>query len=644
MSPSKNVSRFVAIALAALTVPALSLAVSPVASAAASCPEGWTLDVNNSAIDGIFCDRLATTNGSFTVPDGIDEINVVAVGGGGGGGGGGQTSILVAGGGGGAGELTQDFIDVAAGDVINYTSGDGGAGGTNVPATSGANGGDTTVSIGGNAAIVVAQGGRGGVNGEDGGAGGAAGGTDANLGGAGSSANPAAGGGGGGWFSAGVAGAEGEGAIEKGGNGGSGYGVQEYPNISHPTHSEYPLWETLNWNTNGNPSSQFLDRMGYGGGGGVVLDSGMDCSGESGQYLGYSIPNEDMPISQLGSGSCAIQGVGDYAGALAVTAIYAGTGGGGGAGTSTNEFAQPTAGYEGFVYFRIFVPSNTGDSNDENPDCDEDTHEFYDVVGANMQFTEICDLSGVVNDVGLNDESQDDGFDDFGYLNGYNPDLDDPTVNGESFAIRSSSILSNEDGVLEWVAEDVFSVSEQALVDVYYTLTIIENTATWSFEIFEAGTDTPATMDIYIDGGLGSDEETVWSSTNSSSMYSNDGYDEDPILVWKTNGTWESVVQGEDSLRAEWTNSSAGSVNVIAAGYSCGTAAQLNAHAQSILSNFETKKNTVIPVYSQGCEADLASTGVSGDALTAGLAGGIAALLGGVGLVTARRRNALIES
>ena len=641
MSPSKNVSRFIAVALAALTIPALSLSASTMAAAVTTCPDGWE-QVNSIAIDGIFCDRLATADGSFTVPDGIDEIHILAVAGGGGGGAGGKTTILVAGGGGGAGGINGDFFNVVAGDTINYTVGQGGTAGAFTVlggATSGGNGTDSTVSIGAGAAILVAEGGGGGVAGEDGGTGGASGayyGTS-NAGGAGSSSNPAAGGGGGGWLTTGVAGTEG--AIEKGGNGGTGLGVQEYPDISHPTHNAFPN-DSLNWNTNGIPDPMFLDRMGYGGGGGVVVDSGMDCSGEAEQFFGYSIPNENMTISQVGKGSCAIQGVEDYAGALAVTAIYAGTGGSGAAGTPTDSWGQPTDGYDGFVYFRIFVPSNTG----ENPDCDEDTHEFYDVVGDNMQFTEICDLSGVVNDVGLNDESQDDGFDDFGYLNGYNPGLDDPTVNGESFAIRSSRILSNEDGVLGWVAEDVFSVSEQALVDVYYTLTIIENTATWSFEIVEAGTDTPATMDIYIDGGLGSDEDTVWSSTNSSSMYSNDGYVEDPILVWKTNGTWESVVQGEDSLRAEWTNSSAGSVNVIAAGYSCGTTAQLNAHAQSILSNFETKKNTVIPVYSQGCGTALASTGVSDNVLTAGLAGGVAALLGGVLLVAARRRHALIES
>jgi hypothetical protein len=395
MSPSKKMSRTAILAITALALPAFGLSASSVAIAVTACPTGWTQDNNNAAIDGIFCDRLAVTNGSFTVPTGIDEINVVAVAGGGGGGGGGQTTILVAGGGGGAGEIVQDFIDVVAGDVINYTAGDGGTGGANVSggtATSGGNGGDSTVSIGTNAAILTAQGGRGGVNGEDGGAGGAAGGTGAYAGGAGSSANPTAGGGGGGLFSAGVAGVQG--AAEKAGNGGTGYEYYSYPNIGHPTHSAYPEYETMMWNTNGNPDVYFLDRMGYGGGGGVVVDEGTDCSGDADAQFGYSIP-EEGPIDQLGSGSCAIQGTPGYSGAYAVTAVHAGTGGGGGAGTATDSYSQPTAGYEGFVYFRIYVAdeAGAGGGGDENSGSDGESENLAQ-TGAAELFGSFAGLAG----------------------------------------------------------------------------------------------------------------------------------------------------------------------------------------------------------------------------------------------------------
>ena len=87
-------------------------------------------------------------------------------------------------------------------------------------------------------------------------------------------------------------------------------------------------------------------------------------------------------------------------------------------------------------------------------------------------------------------------------------------------------------------------------------------------------------------------------------MYSNDGYDGDPILVWKTDGEFVDLYQGDDDVRSEWAGSSSGSLSVIVAGYECGTEAELDAVAQEILDNFETKKNTVIPVFSPiaGCE------------------------------------------
>jgi hypothetical protein len=243
------------------------------------------------------------------------------------------------------------------------------------------------------------------------------------------------------------------------------------------------------------------------------------------------------------------------------------------------------------------TPPDPSNFNEENPTCEED-HDFFTVSGEIMQFTGICDLSGVIDDVELIDESQSDGFDEFGFLYGYNPDSDDNTINGDSFAIRATRVVSNENGVLELVAENVFSVASQSRVDVYYTVTMVENSATWSFEVFQTGTSVPAVMDLFIEGGLGSDSGTEWSSTSSSSMYSTDGYSEDPILVWKTDGDFVDIYQGSDNLRSEWMGSSSGSLSVIVAGYECGTSAELDAHAESILDNFETMKNTAIPVFS----------------------------------------------
>jgi hypothetical protein len=355
-----------------LAIPAIAIVPATSALAVATCPAGWAEDLNNAAIDGIFCDKLVTVDGSFVIPEGIDQLQVLAVAGGGGGGAGGKTTHLVAGGGGGAGELATELLTVAAGDTINYTVGSGGAGGAYTAlggATSGSNGEDSTVSIGSSAASVTAQGGRGGVNGEDGGTGGAAGGESGNDGGAGSAASALAGGGGGGWFSAGYAGTQGD--IPKGGNGGDGHEYYSYPNLGEDNpHSAYPLNDTLMWNTNGNPEIYFLDRMGYGGPGGVVLNYDMSCTGDESQYFGYSIPEDFGTISELGQGGCAIYGVDDYSAANPVTAIHAGNGGSGVAGTSTDSYAQPTAGYNGFIFFRIFVPNEDVIDDGGNDDND----------------------------------------------------------------------------------------------------------------------------------------------------------------------------------------------------------------------------------------------------------------------------------
>ncbi len=685
MSPSKNVSRFVAIALAALTIPALSLSVSPMAAAVTTCPDGW-VEVNSIAIDGIFCDRLATADGSFTVPDGIDEIHILAVAGGGGGGAGGKTTVLVAGGGGGAGGINGDFVSVVSGDTVNYTVGQGGTAGAFTVlggATSGGNGTDSTVSIGAGAAIVVAQGGGGGVAGEDGGTGGASGayyGTS-NAGGAGSSSNPAAGGGGGGWLTAGVAGTEG--AIEKGGNGGTGFGVQEYPFIDHPTHNAFPN-ETLNWNTNGNPDPMFLDRMGHGGGGGVVLDVGMDCSGESTQYLGYSIPNENLPISQLGSGSCAIQGVEDYAGATAVTATYAGTGGSGAAGTATDSYSQPTAGYDGFVYFRIFVQGEAGpvdpnyatindvDWNIYSNSLEEMDDTYYDAYG----------LDGSVFSISLHGANDLDSFicagDDVGTLEGDG----DYLVNCEEFqdshveGIQWTGNVKVFDGdYLGLVARQVVSLKNTTGADIVIDYEYDINTEECNISDGGAGTTGTPDGDLIVESG-----ETWWAGSNDDDAlegiaFGTDGYargdgndnaaDEgfgiladDTIIdaeginhfyAWNDAGV---TVPAGTTINFVYFYSSIGAGDHGSDADGAMTDAEFNAQTAALfgtpatlLANTRLMEGIAGGAYNwESRPAALASTGVTGDALTAGLAGGIAALLGGVLLVATRRRHALIES
>ncbi|NHQ84365.1 hypothetical protein HA051_22615 [Chromobacterium vaccinii] len=109
--------------------------------------------------DARYFQRIArfTSNGQFTVPDGVTRIYVSGCGGGGGGGGSGASSasVMAAGGGGGAGNnvMRQDY-PVRPGQVLNIVIGGGGSGGLGGPKNgatgsagiSGTNGGTTAIA------------------------------------------------------------------------------------------------------------------------------------------------------------------------------------------------------------------------------------------------------------------------------------------------------------------------------------------------------------------------------------------------------------------------------------------------------------------------------------------------------------------
>ena len=117
-----------------------------------------------------------TTSGSFTVPQGVTSLNASLTAGGAGGGGG---AFTYGGGGGGAGSsISNIIIPVTPGQVISYTVGLGGAGGTtgfgtNVPGGIGGNGGNTIFY---NSTVLGGHGGQGAVVGLGNGIGGLAGG------------------------------------------------------------------------------------------------------------------------------------------------------------------------------------------------------------------------------------------------------------------------------------------------------------------------------------------------------------------------------------------------------------------------------------------------------------------------------------
>ena len=105
-----------------------------------------------------------TTDGTWTVPNGVDKLFIIAVAGGGGGAGGYvDVSGDFCGVGGECGEAFIGIKNVTPGETLTITVGIGGAGGEGGSGGMGSNGTDTTIvgSVSGN--ILTLKGGRGGV-------------------------------------------------------------------------------------------------------------------------------------------------------------------------------------------------------------------------------------------------------------------------------------------------------------------------------------------------------------------------------------------------------------------------------------------------------------------------------------------------
>jgi hypothetical protein len=100
-----------------------------------------------------------TSSGTFTVPSGVTEVWITAIGGGGGGGGSDTAETVKAGGGGGSGELCQNVpVNVTGGGSVSVTIGAAGTGGVGSTGANGGDGGDTSFG-----AFPIVRGGKGGV-------------------------------------------------------------------------------------------------------------------------------------------------------------------------------------------------------------------------------------------------------------------------------------------------------------------------------------------------------------------------------------------------------------------------------------------------------------------------------------------------
>jgi hypothetical protein len=227
--------------------------------------------------------EVFTSDGVFSVPSGVTEVDVLVVGGGGGGG---RNASPNSSGGGGAGGLTWETnYAVTAGTVIPVTIGTGGTAGTRTPS-------EAQATAGGNSSfgpLVAEGGGPGGQNDTgmlDGGAGGSGGGSASTggAGGAGSQGNAGGSGSGGAGGGAGGGGAGGAGGNTAGNNGGNGGAGVDYSAFF---------------------GTSFGDNGWFAGGGGGGRSTASDSYGSGGQGGGGDAgPSADaMPNTGGGGGA-----------------------------------------------------------------------------------------------------------------------------------------------------------------------------------------------------------------------------------------------------------------------------------------------------------------------------------------------------
>jgi len=170
---------------------------------------------------------------------------------------------------------------------------------------------------------------------------------------------------------------------------------------------------------------------------------------------------------------------------------------------------------------------------------------------------DLCLTSGSIDDAWT--LATDDAYDDFGFVGSYNQ-------NGSRYVFTGESTV-NDGETFTFVDTDVYSYLEEAFVDAHVTRTFIGNTVTWSVDVFLAGTTTPATLDLFIDGDLGSDGDTVFTEYDTY-LLSMDSYETDPYLLWKSTGM-SNHSDGSDEPSFDFPESSSATLQNILVGYQC---------------------------------------------------------------------------
>ena len=251
----------------------------------------------------------------------------------------------------------------------------------------------------------------------------------------------------------------------------------------------------------------------------------------------------------------------------------------------------------------ITPPSN---GSTPRPYCSETT-----TVNETTAYWDNYDECEAVSDAGTTNTG--DAYDSYGYF--YTVDAD----NGEVYYFQADT--NPEPNV--WVDESVWSQAENAYVDVVMSRSVNENTVTWTANAYLQGTDDPADIDMNIDGGLGSDEDTIVQFSNGYTVTS-DNADGDPYIIWVPNGGTVNATEGDGDVSVTYGDVSTAKLQNILLGYECSDSDAINNALNTITDDIPAYINQNIVDVTADCSPSIVSTDpVDGSTFTNGVDGSL---------------------
>lgn len=221
------------------------------------------------------------------------------------------------------------------------------------------------------------------------------------------------------------------------------------------------------------------------------------------------------------------------------------------------------------------------------------------LVNENASFINFQPCTGQLSDIETN--YQDDAFDFFGQIQGLSaPEEYSPIV--ASSVVSKTTDTEAESTVYSFTHSDFYSQDSTGVVDVNVEITFQGNSITWQVDAYEPGTNNPAQLTFRIIGDLGSDSSTDFSVSNSYN-FSSDAFEEDPVLIYNTNLSFEPTNGSDEvSFQAE-SGSDSGFLEVTAIGYQiCATDDAITTAIDAFTVDYRTNFGTDISDVAGTCE------------------------------------------